>query len=147
MMRRSGRVSAAADGQLVIRFERAPACGSCHAAKVCGTANTTELVLAAHGCGHRAGDEVQVEIDTATAFRALAVTHMLPLLGLLGGMAFASLIALTDAGIAGLSFAGLGLGFILSRRLARHPALQPAPRITSDPTHAAIASDHQESHR
>lgn len=147
MMRRSGRVSAADDGQLVVRFERATACGSCHAAKVCGTASTTELVLATPGCGHRAGDEVLVEIDTATAFRALAVTHMLPLFGLLIGMALASLIQLTDAGIAGLSFAGMGLGFILSRRIARHPALQTTPRLSPDPTNATPASDHQELHR
>lgn len=150
MMRRSGRVAAADDGRLVVRFERAPACGGCHAAKVCGSAHTTELVLDSPGTGHRAGDAVEVEIEGAAALRALAVTHLLPLLALLAAMAGASLIAglvdtrLGDAAIAGFSFAGLGLGLIASRRLARHPALQPSPRLCSDPTPACPASDHPE---
>lgn len=144
MMRRSGRVSAAEDGRLVVRFERASACGSCHAAKVCGSADTTELVLDAAGTRYCTGDAVEVEIEGAAALRALAVTHLLPLLGLLFGMAVASLTGLTDAAIAALSFAGLGLGLIASRRLARHPALQPRPRLSSDPTPACPASDHPE---
>ena len=145
MMQRSGKVLSVTDDGVTVRFERAAACGGCRAEKVCGTSNTTDLVLSAAGCASRAGDEVMVEIDGGMALRALFVTHLLPVLGLLAGMAFASLIQLTDAGIAGLSFAGLGLGLIASRRVARHPALQPAPRITSDPLNPTRASLHQES--
>ncbi|MBR0566552.1 SoxR reducing system RseC family protein [Azoarcus sp. L1K30] len=147
MMQRSGKVLSIGDDGIVVRFERAAACGGCRAEKVCGTANTTDLVLDGSGCAARAGDDVTVELDGGLALRALLVTHLLPVMGLLAGMATASLIHLTDTGIAGVSFAGLGLGLIASRRAARHPSLQPTPRITPDPLNPPCASLHQESDR
>lgn len=131
MMSRSGRVVAADDHQLVVRFEGASACGSCRANKVCGSGSTTELVLDAPGCGSRVGDQVDVDVDASTAFRALAVAYLLPVFGLLGGMGFASALGLADLGVAGFSFAGMGMGLIVSRRLGRHPSLQPAPRLAT----------------
>ncbi|MFN4062647.1 hypothetical protein GO613_14665 [Azoarcus communis] len=147
MMRRAGRILSRNDNQLVVRFERAAACGGCHAAKVCGSAKTTDLTLPANGCSGLSGDEVQLELDSRSVLRGLIVTHMLPLAGLLTGMVLASLLGLTDAGIAGLSFAGLGLGFIASRRIARHPGWQTTPQLVSHSSHAAFASNNQESER
>ncbi|ANQ83645.1 sigma-E factor regulatory protein [Azoarcus olearius] len=130
MMSRSGRVIAVKDDQLVVRFEGASACGSCRANKVCGSGSTTDLVLDG-GCGSRVGDQVDVDVDAGTAFRALAVAYLLPVAGFLAGMAVASAGGLGDLGVAGISFAGLGLGLIASRRLGRHPSLQPVPRLAA----------------
>lgn len=145
MMQRNGKVIRIDGENVVVRFERVAACGGCRAEKVCGTGSTTDLVLNGAGCSTRAGDAVTVELEAGAALRALFVTHLLPVIGLLSGMALASLTHLTDAGIAGVSFAGLGLGLIASRRAARLPALQPTPRITSDPFKPTCASLHQES--
>lgn len=131
MMRRSGRVVAARHGELVVRFEGATACGQCRARTVCGSGATTDLVLAAASCAGRVGDEVMVDIDAATAVRALAVAYLLPVLALAGGMGLGSALGLTEPGIAAFSFAGLGVGLIASRRLGRHPALHPAPRLAA----------------
>lgn len=134
MMSRSGRV-VAMDGQhVVVRFEGASACNTCRSNKVCGSGSATDLVLDAGGCGSRIGDQVDVDVDAATAFRALAVAYLLPVFGLLGGMAVASALGMADLGIAAFSFAGMGLGVIVSRRLGRHPSLRPAPRLATSST-------------
>lgn len=131
MMSRSGRIVAADDRQLVVRFEGASACGNCRASKVCGSGATTDLVLDAAGCASRVGDEVAVDVDAATALRALAVAYLLPVASLIGGMGVAGALGLSDLGIAAFSFAGMGLGLIASRRLGRHPSLRPAPRLAA----------------
>lgn len=131
MMSRSGRVVAVDNDQLTVRFEGASACGSCRANKVCGSGSATELVLDGGGCASRVGDQVDVDVDAATAFRALAVAYLLPVAGFLAGMGVASASGVAELGIAGISFAGLGLGVIASRRLGRHPSLQPAPRLAA----------------
>lgn len=131
MMSRSGRVIAADEQQVVVRFEGASACGNCRANKVCGSGATTDLILDAGGCGSRVGDSVDVDVDAITAFRALAVAYLVPVFGMLGGMACGSVAGVADAGIAAFSFAGLGLGVIASRRIGRHPSLRPAPRLAS----------------
>ena len=49
MMQRDGKVLSVGDDGIVVRFERAAACGGCRAEKVCGSANTT-----ASGCDQAA---------------------------------------------------------------------------------------------
>ncbi len=148
MMTRSGEVIAIADDSLVVRFERASACGNCRSSHVCAGSNATELVVPASDAqAHRVGETVQVNLDSGTTYRAIAVAYLLPLAGLLLGMAIASQLALAESEIALSSFGGLGAGFLLSRRLSRLPGLRPQPALLEQIPTAATEPDDKESPR
>ncbi|MFA7607847.1 MAG: SoxR reducing system RseC family protein [Rhodocyclaceae bacterium] len=129
MVTRDGRVIAIEGGHARVRFERESACGACRAAKVCaGNAPTSDLDVALPAGHHlSAGDSVRVGVAEASALRATLIAYVVPLLGLVTGMALASLTGQREPVVVLASLAGLAAGVAGMRRLARHPLNRIAP--------------------
>ena len=129
MVTRHGRVIAVAGDHARVRFERESACGACRAAKVCAGNTPTRDLDVALPAGHRlsAGDLVRVGIAEASALRATLIAYVIPLLGLVTGMALASLTGQSEPVVVFASLAGLAAGVAGMRRLARHPLNRIAP--------------------
>lgn len=134
MLIREGRIVAVAQEAVTVRIERASACGTCRAAKVCaGAQPVIDLELPAPAHAYHPGQTVRVGLAEGPALRATATVYLVPVAGLLGGLLTGQTLALVEPAVALLSFAGLGLGLIAARRLARQPANRLEPHLI-DPT-------------
>ncbi|WP_417066802.1 SoxR reducing system RseC family protein [Niveibacterium terrae] len=131
MLERSATVVSIDRGKARLRFERESACGACRARGHCagsGEAGEIDLPLPA---GMRLVNDgiVTVELGARELISAGLILYGLPMAGFLIALMAASLAGWTDAWIGGAAFAGLGLGFLVSRQLARLPRFQRTPRI------------------
>ena len=124
-MIRTGKVIQAEGDILEVCFSRMEACESCG---MCGSGRDDTRVRIRGDALE--GDMVDVEMPDARVLKASAVTYLVPLAGLIAGLALGTAIFPTDeimtvaAGFAGLA---LGLGIIkrLDRKLGRLETWQP----------------------
>lgn len=124
------RVVAIEGTVVTVAVEAAGACGGCRTKAACGSG---------HGSTHRidvgadvvrllrAGDQVSVTLDDGATLRAVAAAYLMPLCGLLGGIAAGSAAGLPDAAVIVCGCSGLLTGYVASRLLARRwrAGLQP----------------------
>ena len=129
MVARHGRVVAIEGDHARVRFERESACSACRAAKVCAGNTPTRDLDVMLPAEHRLlpGDLVRVGVAEASALRATLIAYVVPLIGLVAGMAIASLAGQSEPVIVFASLAGLVAGLAGMRRLARHPLNRIAP--------------------
>ncbi len=124
-MIRTGKVIQAEGNILEVCFSRMEACESCG---MCGSGRDDARVKI-NGNAHE-GDMVDVEMPDARVLKASAVTYLVPLAGLIAGLALGTGISPTDeiktvtVGFAGL-FLGLGIIKRLDRKMGRLEKWQP----------------------
>ena len=134
MLERSATVVGIHEGKARLRFERESACGACRARGHCagsGDAGEIDLPLPA-GMRIANDDVVTVELGARELISAGLMLYGLPMAGFLIALTAASLAGWTDAWVGGAAFAGLGLGLMVSRQLARLPRFHRTPRIVGD---------------
>ena len=126
MLIREGKIVAIHPRSVTLRVERASACGSCRARNACegGTpAGDIELPIDAPDA-YRLGQSATLALPVSSAFGAVAIAYLLPLISLLLGVGLAADAGAPDAVVALSGLAGLGLGFTLACWLARRNSPQ-----------------------
>ncbi len=124
-MLRTGRVTKENKHGVEVCFERLAACHGCNA---CGRDKKSTTVFV-YGQAS-VGDTVSVEMPDAQVLRASLLTYLLPLAGLLGGLAVGSAVApgkdwaMVLAGFVGMALS-IGLLKVIDRRLGQRAAWQP----------------------
>lgn len=115
-------------GMVTVRFERPEACGNCHA---CGYGSkSSEIAIASD---HNVGDWVRVEFPENRFLQATALVYVIPLAGLLLGLALGwflsdgnDLVTILSAALGlGVSFAAL---YGVDKSISKKPGW--SPRIT-----------------
>lgn len=105
-MERIGEVTHAADGWLDVVFCRPDECEGCHACE--GSPKKLSVRLQGNA---QVGDQVVVEMSSETVVRASATAYLLPLAGLMLGLAAGALIVPHSDAAAGIGAAsGLVIG-------------------------------------
>ena len=119
---------------VTVRFDRPDACKKCGA---CGSKSQTGTIILKADC--RVGEWVRVEFPEGRFLQATAIAYVVPLVGLLSGIAAGWLLG---GGQDGLTVLGAFIGLLLSvgaislvnRRISGRP--EWTPRIT------AVYADH-----
>ena len=132
----SGVIAKSEGGVLTVIFDRPEACGECHACNR-GSESCAKHTLLIPGEGNP-GDRIEVEIDDSHFVLASAVAYLIPLAGLILGLALGAFVSNAAFGavrelfaaIAGL--AGVALGYLVMRALnPRFERDRWQPRIVS----------------
>ena len=117
----TGTISEVKGDLLTIVFDRPEACGECHACAR-GSESCSKHVIQMKGKGNP-GDKVEVEISDDHVLMASAVAYLIPLFGLIVGLAGGYVIASfflknnSELLIAFCGFAGVVLGYLMMRLL------------------------------
>lgn len=124
------RIVAIDGNRLTVAVDAPQACGGCRSKTACGTGDgsTHRIEVAADLARRlRTGDQVSIMVDDGTMMRAVAAAYLLPLGGLLAGIAAGSALALPEIAVVLSGGSGLLAGHVGSRLLARHwrTSLQP----------------------
>lgn len=124
------RILAIEGNRLTIAVDAPAACGGCRSKSACGNGDgrTHQIEVAADLARRlRTGDQVSVTIADGATMRAIVAAYLLPLGGLLAGIAAGSAFVLPDIAIVLCGSSGLFSGHLGSRLLARHwrPQMQP----------------------
>ena len=132
----SGVIAKSEGGMLTVVFDRPEACGECHACNR-GSESCAKHTLVIPGSGSP-GDEIDVEIDDSHIVLASAIAYLIPLAGLVCGLALGALLSRAAPGTAGelatalLGLAGTALGYLVMRALnPRFAGGRWQPRIVS----------------
>jgi sigma-E factor negative regulatory protein RseC len=108
-----------------VRFERPDACQKCGA---CGTLAQTGTISLKADC--KVGDWVRVEYPEGRFLEATAIAYIIPLVGLLGGIALGWLLgnggdgAMLLGALAGLGVA-VGILYLVEKRVSGKPEWTP----------------------
>ena len=111
----------------VAALRRSAFSGDCHQCSGCGAVVQEVQVLARNPIGAKPGDQVIVQTENKTVFRAMLVVYLLPLVLLLAGY-LAGSAAGVPAGLGAL--AGFGLGVLLMLWYNRHVARRGQVQFT-----------------
>jgi len=132
----SGVIAKSENGMLTVIFDRPEACGECHACNR-GSESCAKHTLVIPGEGSP-GDRIEVEIDESHFVLASAVAYLIPLVGLIGGLALGAIAGKAAAGSPGELLAaacallGTAAGYLLMRALnPRFEKQRWQPRIVS----------------
>ena len=90
-MLNSGVIAKSENGMLTVIFDRPEACGECHACNR-GSESCAKHTLVIPGEGNP-GDRIEVEIDDSHFVMASAVAYLIPLAGLIAGLALGALLS------------------------------------------------------
>ena len=124
-MDKVGEITGKQGGMLEITFCRPQDCGHCHACD--GGAEPTVLRLRGEG---QVGDYAVVSLPGSTVFKASVLAYIVPIVGLLGGMALGSALGgenslgVAVGGAAGLALT-LGAVWLTERFRRQSPRWQP----------------------
>ena len=116
-------------GTATIRFSRPEACSKCGA---CGSLSQTGTITLQADC--KVGEWVRVEMPEGRFLEATAITYVIPLVGLIAGIAAGGLLSggndgLTLVGaLAGLALSA-GVLFLIDKRISGRP--EWTPRVTA----------------
>ena len=116
-------------GTATIRFSRPEACSKCGA---CGSLSQTGTITLQADC--KVGEWVRVEMPEGRFLEATAITYVIPLVGLIAGIAAGWLLSggtdgLTLVGaLAGLALSA-GVLFLIDKRISGRP--EWTPRVTA----------------
>lgn len=110
-----GIVQASRDGVLTVVFDRPEACGECHACNR-GSESCAKHTITIEGDA-QAGDTVLVEIDDEHIVLASALAYLIPLAGLIIGLAVAYAFTKNELIMAAGALIGVGLGYLIMRAL------------------------------
>ena len=122
-MIRTGKVIQAEGETLSVCFHPLQSCENCG---MCGSGRDSVLTLTGKA---RIGDTVEVEMPDAKVLKASMVTYLLPLIGLVIGLAIGALfnpakdLAILLFGIIGFGLAMAGVKMV-DRRMGRNPRWQ-----------------------
>ena len=116
-------------GTATIRFSRPEACSKCGA---CGALSQTGTITLQANCN--VGDWVRVEMPEGRFLEATAITYVIPLVGLIAGIAAGWLLS---GGSDGLTLVGALVGlalsagvlFLVDKRISGRP--EWTPRVTA----------------
>ena len=135
-MLNTGIIAKSEGGILTIVFDRPEACGECHACNR-GSEQCQKHVIELRGSGNP-GDRVEVEIDDSHVVLASALAYMIPLIGLIAGLAAGYGVSTAAFGrasepvMAVFALLGTVLGYLLMRALnPRFARGRWQPRIVS----------------
>ncbi|MCQ9378196.1 SoxR reducing system RseC family protein [Methyloversatilis sp. XJ19-49] len=126
------RILAIEGNLLTVAVDAPAACGGCRSKSACGNGDgsTHQIEVAADLARRlRTGDQVSVTIADGATMRAIAAAYLLPLGGLLAGIAAGSAFLLPDIAIVLCGSSGLFSGHLGSRLLARHWRAQLQPQV------------------
>lgn len=126
------RIVAIEGNRLTIAIDAPEACGGCRSKSACGTGDgsTHQIEVAVELARRlRTGDQVSVTIADGSTMRAVAAAYLLPLGGLLAGIAAGSALLLPDIAVVLCGSSGLFSGHLGSRLLARHWRTQLQPQV------------------
>ncbi|MDP2869069.1 SoxR reducing system RseC family protein [Methyloversatilis sp.] len=126
------RIVAIDGNHLTVAVDAPEACGGCRSKAACGTGDgsTHQIEVAADLASRlRTGDRVSVMIADGATMRAIAAAYLLPLGGLLAGVAAGSALVLPDMAIVLCGSSGLFSGHLGSRVLARHWRTHLQPQV------------------
>ena len=106
-MKETGVVHAISDGEVLVRLKRRAACLGC---KACFVSSAGDMIIKAvatdrmhppgknFGAGVKVGDEITIEIDSASIIKAITLLYLLPavafLVGIFAGLKIASLLGI-----------------------------------------------------
>ncbi|MBN2215354.1 MAG: SoxR reducing system RseC family protein [Bacteroidales bacterium] len=78
----TGTIEEVKENSVLVRFQSAPACGSCMAKSVCGVGSAGKNLIEIHHRthGYSVGDSVKIIISRSMGFRALFIGYVLPFL-------------------------------------------------------------------
>lgn len=128
------RIVAIEGSRLTIAIDAPEACGGCRSKSACGTGDgsTHQIEVAADLARRlRTGDTVSVKIADGSTMRAITAAYLLPLGGLLAGIAAGSALVLPDLAVVLCGSSGLFSGHLGSRVLARHWRTSLQPQVCS----------------
>lgn len=128
------RIVAIEGNRLTIAIDAPEACGGCRSKSACGTGDgsTQQIEVAVELARRlRTGDQVSVTIADGSTMRAVAAAYLLPLGGLLAGIAAGSALVLPDIAVVLCGSSGLFSGHLGSRLLARHWRTRLQPQVCS----------------
>lgn len=128
------RIVAIEGNRLTIAIDAPEACGGCRSKSACGTGDgSTHQIEVAVDLARRlrTGDQVSVTIADGSTMRAVSAAYLLPLGGLLAGIAAGSALVLPDIAIVLCGSSGLFSGHLGSRLLARHWRTSLQPQVCS----------------
>ena len=131
MIARSGRILTVQDGMATIRVDTPTACASCGSRGACGRTGLTVRLPVAAALG--AGEPVTLSMEEGVLARGALRAYLLPATTLLFGAI--ALSAFGDLAAVAGALAGLGIGLIAQRILARRAACAPpavSPALTFD---------------
>ena len=130
-MLNTGKVIQAEGGMLTVVFDRPEACGECHACAR-GSESCAKHTLQIEGDA-RPGDWVEVEIDESHMLMASAVAYLIPLAGLIIGLAAGWAATRGNEPVMALcALLGVAAGYFIMRSLnPRFGAGRWQPRIVS----------------
>jgi positive regulator of sigma E activity len=123
-MIRTGKVIQAEGETLSVCFDSLQSCENCG---LCGSRKDSVLVLIGKG---NIGDMVEVEMPDAKVLKASMITYLVPLIGLIIGLAFGAFLnpandlAILLFGIIGFVLTMIGVKAI-DRRMGQNPRWQP----------------------
>jgi positive regulator of sigma E activity/YHS domain-containing protein len=114
------------NGWAQVVADRRDACGDCGASGCCATlgGSSKMVIKAMNRAGAGIGDLVSITLKSGTVVQSAAIFYLIPLIGLIFGAVLGSTynlglpISETAAGIL-FSFAGLGLGFLITAVITR----------------------------
>jgi sigma-E factor negative regulatory protein RseC len=124
MIEESGQV-VAVDGDFIwVQTQARSACSHCHAGSSCGTSvlgqwfgQRTNRIRVRNHLGLQMGQGAVVGINETALLKASFIAYLLPMLTMVAGAMFATLIGAGDGEVALWTLLGLGLGLLLLHRL------------------------------
>lgn len=119
-MTETGQVIRVDGDKVVLQMVRNAACGSCNACSMAAESKNLEL-SALNLCAAKAGDLVEIRLETDSFLSAVAIAYGIPLLCLLAGMIAGYLVAgkIAPAQVEGISIIGGLTAMVISFLLIR----------------------------
>jgi sigma-E factor negative regulatory protein RseC len=114
----SGFVSEVADGRVKVSLFRPEACGGCQMKDYCGGDNDERQEFEVTANGYKVGDEVELNMSTATGLRAVLVAYLLPFAVLLVSLVVSLQVGLTEAQAALVSLSITGFYYVILKMMA-----------------------------
>lgn len=114
-IRHSGVVDEVGEDYVTVKIISQSACGTCQARQACGMAESQEKIVRIphRGGGFRPGDEVSVSIRKGAGIYAVVMAYVVALVVLVGTLAVAGLLGLSDGVAALAALAAVGAYWFL----------------------------------